>query len=57
MICENPSYKAIVTPGKNRSLLILAVINKHLLVVKYLIELGVDQSQQDKAGKTAKVYA
>lgn len=37
MIAETPTLKSIRTPGKCRSLLILAVISQHLLLVKLLI--------------------
>lgn len=33
------------------------MLNSHLLVAKYLVELGVDQTHKDKLDKTAKDYA
>lgn len=42
---------------KLRTLLILAVMNQHLLVVKYLIEQGADPTHKDKFSKTARDYA
>ena len=35
----------------------MAVISQHLLIVRYLIELGVAQDHKDKTGKTARDYA
>lgn len=57
MVSENPSLKVKATPIKNRTLLIFAVLNQHLLVTKFLIEAGADQSHKDSLGKTAKNYA
>jgi hypothetical protein len=57
MISENPSLKSQMTPVKQRSLLMLAITNQHLLVAKYLIELGVDQTSKDTTGKTVRFYA
>lgn len=37
MITENVTMKKLTTLEKDRTLLILAVLNRHLLVVKYLI--------------------
>jgi len=56
MVQDNPKFKAITTSTKDRTLLILAVMNKHLLVVKYLTQAGVDISHKDKTGKTARDY-
>ena len=42
---------------KQRTLLIFAVINQHLLVTKYLIEAGADVTHKDSLGKTAQNYA
>ena len=57
MITSNAALKKTVTPTKERTLLILGVINQHLLVVKYLVEVGVDITHKDKTGKTAKEHA
>jgi hypothetical protein len=54
MISENGELKKIATLEKDRSLLIISVLNNHLLVVKYLVEMGVDQTHKDKCGKTAR---
>ena len=57
MIAENPPLKTQVTPIRQRSLLIFAVLSQHLLVVKLLIQLSLDQSLKDTYGKIAKDYA
>lgn len=57
MVSENASLKIKTTPLKQRTLLIFAVMNQHLLVAKYLIEVGADSTHKDSLGKTAKDYA
>ena len=57
MLLEHPEHKQLVTPNKQRTLLILAVLHKHLLVVKLLAEAGVDPTHQETTGKTARDYA
>jgi hypothetical protein len=37
MVSEDVSLKRITTPTKERTLLILAVLNQHLLIVKFLV--------------------
>ena len=54
MIGESGELKNAVTLDKQRNLLILAVINSHLLVVKLLVSMGIDQSHKDKFGKNAR---
>lgn len=56
MFNESSSLKSLCTPGKVRSLLMLAVLQQHLLVVKFLIEQGCDPTLKDKFGKTARDY-
>ena len=57
MISESGELKNSVTLDKQRNLLILAVINSHLLVVKLLVSMGIDQTHKDKSGKSARQYA
>lgn len=57
MISENGELKTITTYEKDRSLLTISVLNSHLLVAKYLVSIGADQSHKDKYGKTALDYA
>lgn len=54
MISESGELKNAVTLDKQRNLLILAVINSHLLVVKLLVSMGIDQTHKDKSGKSAR---
>ena len=37
MVSEDPSLRKIMTPSKERTLLILSVLNRHLLIVKFLV--------------------
>lgn len=57
MVEENKELKKAVTLEKGRNLLILGVLHGHLLVAKYLIAAGIDQSHRDKFNKSAKDYA
>jgi len=57
MISEDKSLLDKVTEIKGRSLLIYAVIEQHLLVVKLLVELGANQSVRDRDGRNVWDYA
>lgn len=57
LLSETPALRKTITPQKQRNLLILAVMNQHLLVVKLLVEQGSDVSHKDKTGKSARDYA
>lgn len=57
MLNEHPHLKTARTPAKDRTLLILAVINSHLLVVKYLVQAGAEVGHKDRNEKKAKDYA
>ena len=53
LIYEKDELKDSVTPKKERTPLILAILAKSLISVKFLVENGVDQYHEDKDGKTA----
>jgi ankyrin repeat protein len=57
IVSENPKLKDETTPIRKRTLLIFAVLNRHILVVKYLVEAGAEVDYRDKLGKNAKDYA
>ena len=57
MITNKPELKDSVTPVKERTPLIMAVLAKSLISVKYLVENGADQYHEDKEGKNAATYA
>ena len=57
LINNDKNQKQAYTHQKKQNLLTLAVLSKHLLLVKYLSEIGVDKEEKDYNGKTAVDYA
>ena len=55
-IAANSSIKDSVTPAKERTPLIIAVMSKSLASVRFLIDSGADTYHEDKDGKSASQY-
>lgn len=57
LVNEKPTIIDTFTPVKNRTPLILSVIEMQLVNVKFLVDLKADQYHEDSEGKNAAQYA